>query len=116
MQRDGARTRASRNRLRVLVSRGDRRCKRARTATPASSSVDSFDQDAEVPRGLYKRSISHARELVELKNHARFINVDIDFMLRRAVPKDASEVKHSQHYEQKQHNGEHGQRSASAAI
>ena len=57
-------------------------------------------------RHVVDRPCSNPRQqLVELKYHAGFVDVYIDFMLRRPAPEDASEIKHSQQRKQNQHNG-----------
>jgi len=51
-----------------------------------------------------------------LKNYARLVDIDVNLMLRRSAPENAGEIKHRQEHEQKQHNGQYGQRTTAAAI
>jgi hypothetical protein len=51
-----------------------------------------------------------------LKNYAGLVDIDVNLMLRRRTPENASEIKHSQEHEQKQHNGQYGHRTTAAAI
>jgi hypothetical protein len=61
-------------------------------------------------------SLKRRKQLVELKYHAGFVDVDIDFMLRRPAPEDACEIKHGQQRKQDQHNGKDHHCAASPAI
>jgi hypothetical protein len=51
-----------------------------------------------------------------VKNHAGFIDIDIDFVLRSAAPEDTREIKNSQQNEQSQHNRKNRHCTAAAAT
>jgi hypothetical protein len=56
------------------------------------------------------------RVLIQLKNNARLVYVDVDLMLGRSAPENAGEIKHRQKHEQKQHDGQYHHCTTAAAI